>query len=36
MFNMVLRRVKKLIAWVVAIWILITLGAGVWYLATAV
>jgi hypothetical protein len=33
---MVTRRVKKLVAWLIAIWIVLTLGAGVYFLATAV
>jgi hypothetical protein len=36
MFNMVLRRVKKILAWVFAIVVVLLLGSGGWYLLTAV
>lgn len=34
MFRMVVRRVKKLLAWLVAIWVLLALGSGMWWLVT--
>jgi hypothetical protein len=33
---MVTRRIKKLIAWVLAIVVVVWIGAGVWWLATAI
>lgn len=36
MFRMVQRRVKKIVAWLMAGFVVLTMGLGVWWLATAV
>jgi hypothetical protein len=36
MFRMIQRRIKKLIAWAVALVVVALLGTGLWYVATVV
>lgn len=36
MLRMITRRIKKLIAWAIAIVVVSWLGAGAWYLVTAI
>lgn len=36
MLRMVTRRVKKIIAWIAAVFVVVLLGSGAWWLATMV